>query len=347
MIVGADSDYAIERAFRKYLSVHPSIVALDFFPAQNLFLEYYRKSLFNKIRYRIGLSRILASINLGLLKRVDEFRPDMILFFKGMEIYPGTLKKLSLQGIKLVNYNPDNPFIFSGRGSGNRNVTRSVSLFDLYLSYDIEVCERLMKESNVVSGLLPFGFEIDERYFQSCGVVPEVIRTCFVGNPDKQRCDFINNIAGSGVKIDVYGNRWEKWPLHENISIKGYLQGLQLWEKLRAYRVQLNLLRSHNEHSHNMRTFEIPAIGGIQLAPDTPDHRLFFKPSEEIFLFNEITDCVDTINRLLALPVSEAEVIRIAARKRSVESGYSYRYRTEELVSLLEKYIYCKTPNEK
>lgn len=332
MIVGADSDYAIERPYRKYLAAHPSVASLDFFPAQNLFLEYYRKSLFNKILYRTGFSSILASINQELLKRADDCKPDVLLVFKGMEIYPATLKKLALKGVRLVNYNPDNPFIFSGRGSGNRNVTRSIRSFDLYLSYDKEVCEKMIEAEKVPSGLIPFGFELDEEIYLSCLDVPEVNKVCFIGNPDRQRLDFLNDIAASDVPLDVYGNGWDRLDLHDNISVKGYLKGNELWSRLRAYRVQLNLLRLHNMRSHNMRSFEIPAIGGIQLAPDTADHKHFFTSGKEIFLFNGVSDCVEAIRMLLAMPKADADLIRLAARKRCIESDYSYRKRVEELI---------------
>jgi len=96
------------------------------------------------------------------------------------------------------------------------------------------------------------------------------------------------------------------------------------WKVLRKYRIQLNLMRSHNSDSHNMRTFEVPGIGGIMLAPDTVEHRLFFEDRKEVFLFKDFESAVRLIKEILTLPVERALQIRRAARQRSVTSGYRY-----------------------
>lgn len=330
LFAGADSDYAIERPYRQYLAMQPEIDTIEFFPAQNIFLEYYQKSLFNKLLYRVGLSCILGKINRQIIESADRFRPDVFLVFKGMEIFPSTLRKLKERGVKLVNYNPDNPFVFSGRGSGNRNVAGSVRLFDLYLSYDSSVSNEL-KARKVRSGLLPFGFDVSNQLFDKCKDIPEILRLCFIGNADSSRLKFLNELARRGIEIDVFGANWDIRKLHRNISFRGYAGYDELWINLRRYRIQLNLMRIHNADSHNMRSFEIPAIGGIQLAPDTPDHRNYFLPGKEIFLFRNIDDCVAQINKLLSMTSEEARVIRESARNRSLVSGYGYLDRAREL----------------
>ena len=55
------------------------------------------------------------------------------------------------------------------------------------------------------------------------------------------------------------------------------VESSDFWKVLRKYRVQLNLMRPHNLDSHNMRSIEVPAVGGIGLFPDTPDHERFFE----------------------------------------------------------------------
>jgi spore maturation protein CgeB len=95
-------------------------------------------------------------------------------------------------------------------------------------------------------------------------------------------------------------------------------------------------MRPHNLNSHNMRTFEIPGIGGIQLAPDTDEHRLFFEPNKEIFLYNSFLDCVSKINYILELTEHEANEIRKAAHKTSIDKKYSYAERAKKVFSVLE-----------
>ena len=118
LIVGSNSPYAIERYYVqgfKKLGVECSS-----FWTQGPFLEYYNKNLLNKILYRIGLSSILKNINADLINYYLAYKPNVIVVFKGLEIYPSTLQKFKDYGSKIVNYNPDHPFSFHGRGSGNR-----------------------------------------------------------------------------------------------------------------------------------------------------------------------------------------------------------------------------------
>lgn len=331
LIVGSDSKYAIEKAYTFYLSQYPAVSFIELFAVQSIFLKYYQKSLFNKVIYRAGLSTILFKINQELRRKVSERRPDVVFVFKGMEIFPDTLKWIKEQGIKLVNYNPDNPFIFSGRGSGNANIRPSLPFFNFHYTYNSSVKKRIENDYGVPAMLLPFGFEISDQAFQVAVAEEEVLRTCFLGNPDKQRASFLSELAENGVDIDVYGHGWKKFIDHERIAVYDAVFDTDFWKTLRKYRVQLNLMRPHNPDSHNMRSFEIPGIGGIQLAPDTPDHRTYFSSEEEIFLYADSHSCHEQIKKLMSLSVDEAGGIRQASRSRSLLSGYSYRDRASRV----------------
>ena len=285
----------------------------------------------------MGFHFILRKINKRLLEQAEVFNPDILLVFKGMEILPETLAQLKNRGVKLVNFNPDNPFIFSGRGSGNRYVRDSVSLFDLYFSYDASVVNVLTNEYKVHSRLLPFGFDLSDSEYSRISGLPEVMKSCFIGNYDHERLHFLNRLAFLGAEFDLYGSNWPLSALHSNISYKGYVQGERLWENLSRYRVQLNLLRKHNCASHNMRTFEIAAAGGIQLAPYSSDHILFFEPGKEIFIYRDADDCMSMINELLTATDKDAHSFRENARFRCVQSGYSYKNRVQEMVTYIHQ----------
>ena len=339
LIVGADSKYAIERPYLKYLAHNKFVSYVELFAAQNFFLAYYQKRLFNKALYRLKISRILHRINHDLKLKIAECRPDIVFIFKGMEIFPSTLTWIKAKGIRLANYNPDNPFVFSGRGSGNKNITRSIGLFDLFMSYDKDICQKMQTKYHVKSVLLPFGFDISGQLFEVCTKVPEKIKVCFIGNTDVHRLLFLNSLAEAGVEMDLYGMNWDCNRLHRNISFLGPVFEDDLWRTLRSYRVQLNLMRIHNPQSHNMRSFEIPAIGGIQLAPDTADHADYFEREKEIFLYSDMQSCLREIKKILAFTPALAGKIRIQARKRCLTNNYSYKDRAATVAVYLNDLI--------
>jgi len=308
------------------------------FPAQGKFFEYYNASLLNKIIFKLRLSRIYQQINEELLATVASAKPDILLVFKGMEVYANTFKAIKEGGTKLVNYNPDNPFLFSGKGSGNQNIYDAIPYFDLHITYDEQIQEKLEKLGLKVARI-PFGFELSEQDFSKVQNEPEVERVCFLGNPDIHRVEFLNQLASAGLPIDVYGHNWNRFNVDKRIRTFGPAYALEFWKVLRRYRVQLNLMRPHNPDSHNMRSFEVPAVGGIGLFPHTPDHRKFFKEGEELFLYKSVEDCIAKANHILKLSVDDAKEIRARARTRSLNGGYSYKHRAAELVEKMEELL--------
>jgi spore maturation protein CgeB len=301
------------------------------FTAPVKFKAYYNNSLWNKLLFRAGLSPVYGKINSDLKALVDTWQPDIVWIFKGMEILPDTLKWMAKKGVKLTNYNPDNPFIFTGKGSGNSNITRSINLYDFHFTYNLDIREQLGKLTGKPVYYLPFGYELSDSLFSECGRQEEVIKTCFVGNPDIKRAKFIASLAEKGVSLDVYGNHWPEFVKHHNVTIYQEVRNEEFWKTLRRYRIQLNLTRIHSEDSHNMRTFEVPGVGGIMLAKDTTEHRSFFEDGREVFLFDNVDDCVEIIKRLLTMPNGEASCIRVAAVKRSEDCGYNYKERAKKV----------------
>jgi len=327
MIVGSDQVYAIENFYAKYLRELGLDVSV--FTAQNYFYEYYNRSIFNKLIFKSSLSGIIPRINKLFRAEAEKFQPDIVWVFKGMEIMPETLKWLRNRNILLTNYNPDNPFIFSGKGSGNRYVTESIGLYDLHFTYNTEVMARLRADYQVETEFLPFGFDLDEGTLEKSRSQQEVIKCCFVGNPDSERAAFIKKLLANGISIDLYGHHWEKYIEHNQASILPPVYGHEFWKAIRRYRIQLNLMRPHNENSHNMRSFEIPGVGGIMLAPDTVEHRMFFTSGEDCFLFSDADDCSLKVGRILEMSDTESARIRETARRNSLLKGYRYSDRAK------------------
>lgn len=328
LIVGSNTDFAIERYFAKYLAEVGADIFL--FPSADIVFNYHSKNIINKVLFKTGINKNYKPVNKELTRIAYEYKPDVIWLFKGMEIYPETLNLLR-KDYKLVNYNPDHPFIIPGPGSGNANVTMNVGLFHLHFCYQKSLQQQIETEFGIQTVFLPFGFELSDDVYQSVKNTNEIKKVCFIGNPDKIRIETIKHIAEKGFEIDVYGHGWNKTNLknHRNVTVSDAVYGSDYWSKLMQYRVQLNIFRIHNIGSHNMRTFEIPAVGGIQLAPHSEEHISFFEADKEAFFYNNNLEMMQTINKLLNLDRNAANNIRTRARARSIESKYSYAERSK------------------
>ncbi len=323
LLVGSDFEYGIEQYYIKHLRELGSEIV--HYPAPDLVYRYRSSNLVNKILSKAGLRKGYRKVNKELIRLADHIKPDIIWIFKGMEIYPDTLKLLGAK-YKLANYNPDHPFIISGPGSGNKNVTSSVGLYDFHFSYNLSLQKQIGESFHLKTAFLPFGFELPEADFLLAQQQPEINAIGFIGNPDKTRVNRIALLAANGFRVDVYGHGWHRTSLSKlkNVNIYDAVYGNEFWWKLRQYRVQLNIFRKHNGGSHNMRSFEIPAAGGIQLTPFSDEQALFFEEGKEIFFYRNEEDLLKQAGNLLSASAAEAAVYREAARKRSVDSHYSY-----------------------
>ncbi len=269
---------------------------------------------------------------------VDAERPDVLVVFKGFDYSPALLKRIAARGVTLVNYNPDHPFHFFSPGSGNANVRDSVPLYALYMTYSGPIGAELEAANpgqKVV--VLPFGHAIDDALYADLATEAEVVRGCFNGNPDAERAEAIRHLTENGVAMDLYGYDWHKF-----LSPTSMLRlctpegGTGMFRILRRYRFQLNLFRPHNEGSHNLRTFEVPAVGGISLGPDSPEHREFFIGGRDAFYFADKDEMLAEARALLAMPVEEAESVRRAARQRTIDLQSHFDDRARTMLAAIE-----------
>ena len=166
-------------------------------------------------------------------------------------------------------------------------------------------------------------------------------RVCCIGNPDSIRENTVRLLAENGFAVDVYGRGWNKTALKNlaNVGIHDAVNGMEFWKKIRGYRVQVNIFRKHNTGSHNMRSFEIPAAGGIQLAPFSAEHASFFEEGKEIFLYRNPEEMLQLAGELLQKSKENTGIIRQAARMRSCESGYTYKDRALTVFNTLQKML--------
>ena len=331
LILGANQKHNIEYTYAQHLNAVENVTC-EIFPSYEKYAEKISRNVLNKIINRLAVNLLLRSLNSEIVNFVKLNKPEIIWVFKGMEIMPKTIIELKKLGCKLINYNPDHPFVFSGAGSGNKNVSQSFKLYDYHFTYNFTLKKQIELEYGIPTFLLPFGYELNDELYKNISKVEEINRVCFIGNPDKKRVKFVEFLLNNNVNLTLFGHGWDsKLKGFNNCEIFDAVYHYELWLNLRKYRIQLNIFREHNEGSHNMRTFEIPAIGGIQLAPDTLEHRSYFELEKEIFLYNNVQECVNQINKILTLSSNQVAMLKLAARKRSIDSEYSYEKRAKSV----------------
>ncbi|MCD4795120.1 MAG: glycosyltransferase [Bacteroidales bacterium] len=334
IIAGNFSNKAsIEEYYFKYLSKLTSVYTIDIASDFNTELK---NNFFKKILRRFDIKYVYKRFNKKIFLDVETTDADILIVFKGINILPSTLRKIKDKGIVLVNYNPDHPFSFAGRGSGNKNIKKSFNLYDLHISYSPVIIDLIKSRYNIQTAHLPFGFELPDAIYEETKKYEEINKVCFIGNPDKKRICLINYLLNREIKIDVFGNGWKNRTKHNNLNAYDPVYNKEFWINTGRYRVQLNVFREHNEGSHNMRTFEVPGAGGILLTPFSEEQAQYFKEDEEIIFFKNEEECSNKIKDILNRDKTGVLLFREKARNRSIDSKYSYKNRADELYKILD-----------
>jgi len=248
------------------------------------------------------------------------------------------LKSLSK---KIIFYCPDNPFVSR---DGNRwSILKSVlKYFDLVIFMQknrLPLAKKFgIKKTIFISPTIKFKefykkklINGKEKY--STDIV--LIATWF-----KERGMLVKNILDSGLKIKVYGNRWEKDINFKKIqhAVSPVVSDTEYKKIIQNAKIAICLPSEGNQDDITSRSLEIPTLGSLLLAKKTKTHSEFFIDNKEAVFFKNNKDCINKCRFLL-----QHEKIR----KKIAKNGRLriFKDRKKILFEYKIKYIFNKILN--
>jgi len=291
-----------------------------------------------------GLARLLRPLiireyNQLILNTARNFRPDILLAFKGSLVESRSLHVLRSWGIKLYNYYPDtSPFAHDWQ------------LAQSILEYD---CIFHTKKFWFKSP--PAGIDQRRLVYVAHGYDPDVHRPASVSIPpiehnrpavlviaghsaEKER--LLSSLVRSRPKLDlaIYGPRWNECSQSENLKpfVRGYaLYGAEYARAISSAAICLGILSGHVQgvcqgDEVTTRSFEIPACAGFMLHQRTSELLEHYREGQEVSCFASIEELNEKIDYYLARP-EERRAIARAGHKRCVPA-YSYDRRMAEIL---------------
>lgn len=229
---------------------------------------------------RIGLTApaFLHWSRKRVFETVAASMPDAVLVVKGQYLSASYVKRLrDVSRGPIVCWNPDSPFdsAISNRGGGVRS---AVGAYDWYVTWSELLVEQLERRGQRAIRI-PFGWD-DELHFPGEACDPTVAgRPVFVGTWTPSRDRELSQLGRLGLV--VFGNGWSQ--SGNSYEVRPPVYGSDFARVVRSAGCAINLLREQNRDSHNMRTFEIPGCGGLQVAPWTPDHARWLETNTELY----------------------------------------------------------------
>ena len=262
------------------------------------------------------------------------YKNSLIIVFKGQFFLSYIIRYLKNRNNHyFINFNGDDPFNFSIIDISTKSLIKSLKEYNLVLIWSKKILKKIKakKISNKVE-YLPFAYD---KMVNSFNYRKNRKKVLFYGSWDKHREKFLNKI-----KLDdlfIFGTGWEHSSenfLHrKNIIPKEIYRDQIIREISKSYAV-INIFRKQNFGSHNMKTFEIPAYGGIQFSQYSEEVSSFFKKNRSIFFHKSSKDLLSKLKKFKKLDSFDSFI------KNSLKDvkKESYKERVKKIFEYVKKY---------
>ena len=293
----------------------------------------------NRVVARLFRSRIIREYNDSILDSAAQFRPDILLAFKGTFVNSSTLDQLRSSGIALYNYYPD-----TSPSAHGKHLASSIR------GYDCVFYTKKFWGTSVPEGLggrhlvyVPHGYDADvhrplpldstdtqlygNKVLLVAGHTAE--KECLLSELMRRRPD---------IDLQIFGPRWVEFCRSPNLRActRGVpLYGSQYAKAIAAAAICLGIMSGKVQgvtqgDETTTRSFEIPACGGFMLHERTAELLEQYEEGREVACFGSVEELAAKIDYYLAHP-DERKAIARAGHLRCVPA-YSYDQRMADIL---------------
>jgi spore maturation protein CgeB len=319
---------------------------VSFFSPVSL-LKKYETSFFLKIIRKIRKGSVLRKHQRKhqheFLKKILEFKPDIVIVLKGLMIDGSTVSKIKESGSWTVLINHDD--FFSAFKYNTSNILLKALPYYNYIFCTKEINVEEIRKYNKNTELFMFAYYPRIHYPPTYNIADQErweSDIVFVGNTYPlriQQLEYLITHINYPLNLKIYGPNWEKKtgafsPLWKYIQ-KRSLGPEEMRKAIYYSKISLGFLCKENRDDYTQRSFEVPAIKGTLLAERTKRHLSFYSEGEEAEFFDSdnfeelLEKTVKLLkNDQLRKQLSEQGHIRVKA------SNHTYKDRLERLLYL-------------
>ena len=283
------------------------------------------RSIRERIQRRLFEKLYTARIRMLFLKKVEDFRPDLVLVAKGLHLDKPTLTEIRSKGIPLVNWNPDD---FFNLKNSNASLIEAMSAYDLIVSSRDHLFEKY-RDHGAQHLLYLDWYYVPELHFDR--TMEKTITASFVGSWSPTREEFIAELT---TPLRIWGGGWEKSSksFHKFHAVQNkILSQVEMSTVFCSSKFNLNLLTHENSDFSNLRFFEVPASGGLLLTERNPTAKRYLVDKEECLMFSS----PEEINKIIGGDF-KIDNIACAGKLRITTGGNAFSNRVDELLANLK-----------
>lgn len=332
IVITSENSYAVGNLFVGALkSLGHEVERFDLFKA----LAAYEKGgwVGKKVNRFWPVEAWTRKANRELAVFIQRFKPDYILISGDNPVQVGALAfaRSILPNLKVILFWPDTLVNLSF------SITQLSPVIDTLASYSSTAIEqfKLMGFRHCI--WMPFAGDVAFLGDESQKVLPgHYAYDCsFVGGWRPEREMVLERISTSmpDISLRIIGPLWSKNV--RNKQLIKYIEDTPRYGKefgafIRSSRINLNIIDDTNYPAANMRFFEIPAAGGLQLSSACPEMEKVFIAEEHIFYYSHPDAVADKIRYILSNP-EMADRVRLQGH-HYVRDHHTYSDRMKSIV---------------
>jgi hypothetical protein len=308
---------------------------------------YTRLGKFGKFVNRFWpLENWTAKANDDLLTAILDARPDIVAVVGINRVSAGTVAqiKTSLPHCQVILVWPD-PLVYCPALT-----VASIPVFDMVATYSQASIEPLHRLGARRAEWVPFAYDPDlhpsplnsaEKPSGAVAGLSEEFDVSFVGAHTLERETVVRQLVENGFRVALWGpNNWGSCRVDKRVRgcyKGGPIVGADLAAAVRSAKVSLNPIRRTNFPGANMRFFEIPGSGGVQLAGACPEMEAEF-PDRECCLYYDYYNRVPNVAEVLRSAMKDEDCLsRVAKNSRArILQSHTYSHRARHILELLE-----------
>jgi len=291
----------------------------------------------NPVIRRLFRPLLWSRVNLSTIEVVRCVRPKLVLSVKGAYLHPETVRHIRVkEGISIINYYADNPYcgvpLNPRKTSAQRcDLIQVLRQYSRVYVWGEHLVKRL-EADGVSASYLPFGVDSEQyRPFpwdvcEECGKPHAVV---FVGQCGEKRRKHLEEVRRH--QVGLWGPGWERVAKRFG---RHRIHAFQAFGSVSAAlysraEVSLNIVDDLNMPGHNMRTFEIPASGGVMLSTYTAEQAELFPEGEAAWYYRAPSEIDDILEEILGDKEAQG---RIRGNARKIAQDHDYIKRAEGLL---------------
>jgi spore maturation protein CgeB len=309
--------------------------------------EFYFVSLQTKRKFTKVLERFIRPLqeeefNAAIIKRIDTFRPDVVLVYKGVFVQPQTLSYAKQTGCRLVLFYPDVSMTVHGA-----NIPKSIPLYDLvFTTKTFGINDMQQKYGVKNAAFIPHGFDPDIHRPLKIGSEEMNIFGCdasFIGTWSAKKEKWLAHLKETlpELNLKIWGDQWNKTTAK---SLKPCIQGKPVVGDLYALAIQcsainLGILSEQVSGASSgdlitSRTFHITGASGFMLHERNEESVLYYVEDKEAGFFDGQEELAAKVKYYLENETLR-ETVRMAGHKRAM-SDHSLDARAAVIIGKLK-----------